>query len=242
MKIAIEVCVIGLTCACLLGSGALQADDDHHHDVKAPGVEVKHKENGRVRVKAPFVEVETDGKGGTKVDAPFHRSDTRDLPPEKPRPATPAESTKMIQYSRPDGLYSLVVPAGWQPFPNNDSSVAGFHDPSDQAAVKVVILSDRLYKPSDLKSASEQACKKCQDVLSELKVLASANSTLGNQPAIRTDVTFARKGIPTRGVMFVSIQGERAAVLMTLRADAASFDAWAPTLYAIVGSYRSGGK
>jgi hypothetical protein len=189
-----------------------------------------------VRVRAPFVEVETDGRDGTMVDAPFHHSDTRELPP----PAADRH-TKMSSYSHPDGLYTLALPAGWRAFPNNGSYVAGFRDPSNQAAVKVVVLSDREYKLSDLKAVSDQACKKCEETLRDLKVLASADSTLGGQPAVRTDVTFTQGGVPARGAMFVSIQRGRV-VTMSIRGDVKDFDSWAPTLYAIVASYRGAGR
>ena len=228
----------GLTLALFAFCGSAPAHDDgtkHTHRVDAPGVDIIDRDDGTRRIKAPFVDIELDGRGGERVRAPFTDVDTR-VPAPKPAPAP-----KTFLYAHPDGLYTLAVPAGWQPMGAADPSVVGFHDPSGAAAVKVMVFADRRYDAAELQSVAQAAWARCQAALPDVKALGRINAELGGCPAVRTDVIFAQKGVPNRGVMFVSIHNGRA-VTLTIRASAAKFDDLMPTLYAIAGSYKSGGK
>ncbi len=227
----------------------LPAHDDgteHTHRVKAPGVDIIDRDDGTRRIKAPFVDIETDGRGGEKVKAPFTHVDTRQPLPAKPKPAdvkTPEpkspDDAKTFPYSHPDGVFSIAVPQGWKQIPAPTNSVTIFEDPSGKAAVKVSLYADRRYEAADLKSVNEKFLEDCRAAFPDVKFLAAQDSDLGGSAAIRTDAVFTRRNVPSRGVMFVAVCGGRA-VLFTVRADADDFNAWAPALYAVAGSYRSG--
>ncbi len=155
------------------------------------------------------------------------------------RDAGAGQGAQMAPLSHPQGLFTVMIPAGWQPASSPDGATIGAQDPQGRAGVDVTVYADRYYQPGELQNIVRQVFRRFAQTMPDISAVGSSGITLGGHPAEILDTTFTMNGVPSRGWVVVSVQNGRAVVLTT-RAAAYDHAAWAPTFNAIISSYRGG--
>lgn len=187
----------------------------------------------------PFAEREGAAAGGREG----RREEGQETPPPAGRePASGGgQSARMVPLSHPQGLFTLMVPAGWEPAATPDGATIGALEPQGRAGLDVTVYADRYYRPEDLQNVIRQVFRRFAQSMPDISAIGSAEVTLGGHPAEVLDTTFTFNGVPSRGWAVISIQNGRAVVLTT-RAAATDYAAWTQMFNAVIASYRGGAR